>query len=701
MKSILLSVVLVGTVGAQTNLPVKLPEVVVTATRSEAAAFDVPYVAETLTREQMQNERMSRTLPEALREIPSVMIQKTANGQGSPYIRGFTGFRTLMLIDGIRLNNSTFRDGPNQYWNTVDPLSVERLELVKGPSSVLYGSDAIGGTVNALTLVAPEQWTGRAYYRFASAEDSHTGRAEGGGKAGPFGLLAGVSVKSYGDLRAGQPTGGQPKTGYDEWDLDLKAEYRLGDNRNLVAAWQRVRQDDAWRTHQTPYAKSFHGTPVKTDPRELIYDQKRDLAYLQYHADDIGGAVESLKLNASYQYQGEEMSRLRNTTFRRELSVVDVQTMGLWAQLVSPSPVGTWTYGVEYYRDWVSSGQTIYNSNGSINSIAIQGPVADAASYDLVGVYAQDEFAVGKRWKFILGGRYTYAGVNAGKVRNPVTSTQMSLCDDWNSAVGSGRVIYQVDQRNHWHLFAGISQGFRAPNLSDLTRLDTARGGSELETAAPGLQPEQFITGEIGLKAQYDKFDAELSYFYTDIHDMIVRAPTGNTITIGGTTYNEITKRNTDHGYLHGIELSARYRFLPQWSVFGWVTWMEGKADGYPTSTSTAPQTEYLSRVMPLSGEVGVRWETKNKKLWAEAVTLIADTADKLASGDVSTLDNRIPPGGMPGYVVFTVRGGWQINKHATLTAALENLLDKDYRVHGSGVNEPGRNLVVAADVRF
>jgi hemoglobin/transferrin/lactoferrin receptor protein len=102
---------------------------------------------------------------------------------------------------------------------------------------------------------------------------------------------------------------------------------------------------------------------------------------------------------------------------------------------------------------------------------------------------------------------------------------------------------------------------------------------------------------------------------------------------------------------------------------------------------------------MPLSGELGLRWETANKKIWAEAVTLMADTADKLASGDLT--DNRIPPGGTPGYAVFTVRGGWRINQHASLTAAVENLADKDYRVHGSGVNEPGRNFVVAADVKF
>ncbi len=85
------------------------------------------------------------------REVPGVIVQKTGHGQGSPFLRGFTGFRTLLLIDGIRLNNSVFRDGPNQYWNTVDPFTIGQLEIIKGPSSVLFGSDAIGGTVNVVT----------------------------------------------------------------------------------------------------------------------------------------------------------------------------------------------------------------------------------------------------------------------------------------------------------------------------------------------------------------------------------------------------------------------------------------------------------------------------------------------------------------------------------------------------------------------
>jgi hemoglobin/transferrin/lactoferrin receptor protein len=100
-----------------------------------------------LPREVLDGERIARTLPEALEGVTGVAVQKTAHGQGSPFIRGFTGFRTVLLIDGIRLNNGVFRDGPNQYSATVDPFALGRLEVVRGPGAVLYGSDAVGGTV--------------------------------------------------------------------------------------------------------------------------------------------------------------------------------------------------------------------------------------------------------------------------------------------------------------------------------------------------------------------------------------------------------------------------------------------------------------------------------------------------------------------------------------------------------------------------
>ncbi|MEZ5303383.1 MAG: TonB-dependent receptor plug domain-containing protein [Verrucomicrobiales bacterium] len=128
----------------------KLDTTVVTASREEEEAIEAPYLVERITEAELV-ERAARTLPEALERVPGVIVQKTAHSQGSPIIRGLTGYHNLVLIDGVRLNDATFRSGPNEYWNTVDSQGLRAIELVKSQGSVLFGSDAVGGTLQALT----------------------------------------------------------------------------------------------------------------------------------------------------------------------------------------------------------------------------------------------------------------------------------------------------------------------------------------------------------------------------------------------------------------------------------------------------------------------------------------------------------------------------------------------------------------------
>ena len=238
-----------------------LDEVLVTATRSEIRSFAAPYSVNTVNVNGFSGNRMYRTTTDALRDVPGVMIQKTSNAQGSPYIRGFTGYRTLMLVDGIRLNNSTFRDGPNQYWNLIDPYTIDRLEVVKGPSSVLYGSDAVGGTVNAV-LRRPDgygdglQGYRQVYGQVASAQRSYIGRGEAVATYGPWlGILAGGTWKDFGDVDGGQHVGIQEKTGYGVCSGDVKIEYHPDATTTWTFAHYQLYEDNAWRTHATIYGK--------------------------------------------------------------------------------------------------------------------------------------------------------------------------------------------------------------------------------------------------------------------------------------------------------------------------------------------------------------------------------------------------------------------------------------------------------------
>lgn len=665
-----------------------LEPTVITATRSQTEELEAPFTTDVVTAREILEDNY-RTAPEALQEIPGVMVQKTAHGQGSPFIRGFTGFRTLFLVDGIRLNNSTFREGPNQYFNTIDPLSVSRFEVVKGPASVLYGSDAIGGTVNAITKSPTTYGDGFGhevglFQRAATAEHSYVAHPEGVFTwERDLGLYVAGSVKEFGDLRGGADTGTQENTGYDEWDLDLKAEYFLRPNVKLVAMHQRVQQNNVPRTHSTVFAEPFAGSQVGSDLRRDL-DHDRELTYLQLHAWDLPDFVTAVRASVSWHEQRETEDRIRGSG-RRSIDGSDTGTFGFWVTADSPTPLGLFTYGLEYYHDNVNSFST---------ASPIQGPVADESAYDLLGVFVQDRIPIGERWELTLGGRFNYARAEAGRFEDPTTGDAASLEEDWTAFVGSARLAYFLVP-DRWTLFGGVSQGFRAPNLSDLTRLDIARSG-ELEVAAPGLDPEYFTSFEVGAKAGYEGLSVQAAYFYTLIDDMIVRVPTGQTTDEGDAV---VTKLNAGDGYVQGVELGVSYRFLPDWTVFGVGTWQDGEVDTFPTAAAVEVR-EPVSRLMPLTGILGVRWDHPNRRVFVEGQVTAAARQDDLSTADELDVQ-RIPPGGTPGYEIFSVRSGWRINDNARLTFAVENIADEDYRVHGSGLNGPGRNFVFGLDVRF
>lgn len=674
-----------------------LPTTIVTATRDERRLIDAPSSGFILDSNSLRLGKAARTLPEALEREAGIMVQKTAHGQGSPYIRGFTGYRNLFLIDGVRLNNSVFRDGPNQYWNTVDSFSLSQIEVVRGPFSVLYGSDAIGGTLNAITrghrnLPLDKDWDSSVYYRYSSAENSSIGRGATIAKLKNNLILSlGYTYKDFGDVEGGGDVGKQPHTGYDERDWDAKLEYLVDPDASFILAHQGVDIDDAWRTHKTIYGIDWEGLTVGDELRRSL-DQERRLTYLQFKKRNSNGLVEEIRSGISYHEQSEERDRLRSRQ-RHDRQGFDVGTVGAFINFKSSSAIGDLIYGAEYYHDDVDSFKREMNPDGTVKSRAIQGPVGDDSEYETFGLHLQDEIALAPQLALILGGRYERASADADRVENPGSGDVMSVSGDWDDLVGSARANYWLDQERSMSLFAGVSQGFRAPNLSDLTRLDTART-DEIETPVSSLDPERFLSYEIGFKAETGALFTQISCFYTDIDDMIVRTPTGRIIDGN----HEVTKKNAGDGYIEGVEIDVRYAFWRNLSALAVFTWMEGKVDTYPTSEAELSR-EYIDRLMPPTGTFGLRWDDSGRR-WLEATCTVAGKADRLSTRDRSDT-SRIPAGGTPGYSVFDLRSGWRVSEDIVVSLALENIADEDYRIHGSGLNEPGRNLVVASEWSF
>ncbi|NQT21793.1 MAG: TonB-dependent receptor, partial [Planctomycetes bacterium] len=420
-------------------------------------------------------------------------------------------------------------------------------------------------------------------------------------------------------------------------------------------------------------------------------DQARDLVYVQYHGENLGKFPGKATLSLSYQLQQESQWRVKSSG-KADAQGVDVGTLGFWAQFETLHPLGRLSYGVEYYHDNVNSYKRKYKADGSPDGTEIQGPVADDATYDLMGAFVQNEVPLSDKLSATVGARYTHAQVDAARMEDPTTGNPTSLSDSWDNIVGSLRFQYYL--RENWNIFTGVSQGFRAPNLSDLTRLDTART-NEIETPSPGLEPEEFVSYEIGTKANFSRLKGQIAYFYTDIRDMIMRYPTG--VVIDGD--NEVQKANAGDGFVHGIEVQSEYDLGREWSLFGGLCWQEGEVDTYPTA-ALVKEREPMSRMAPLSGLIGVRWQSASRRYWAEGLVRMADEQDRLSSRDVSDTQ-RIPPGGTPGYAVYGVRGGIRAAEGVSISLAVENITNEDYRIHGSGQNEPGTNFIASLDYAF
>jgi hemoglobin/transferrin/lactoferrin receptor protein len=266
---------------AQTKKPsnndsttLKLNEVVITAQRKQQKNLVVPYSVTTIGRKDLDDYQY-RTTPEAMMAMNGVFVQKTNHGGGSPFIRGVTGNQTLILIDGIRLNNSIFRYGPNQYLNTIDAYTISKIEVAKGTGSVQYGSDAIGGVINLITN-APQFtdtkniFNAKTIAKYLTGDMEKTIRGEATYSSKNVAILAGITKRNFGDIIGGKNTGKQMPSGYNEWAFDVKSNFSLRRNIQLIVANQFLQQQHVPIFHKVQL-ENFSVNEMNLQQRLLSY----------------------------------------------------------------------------------------------------------------------------------------------------------------------------------------------------------------------------------------------------------------------------------------------------------------------------------------------------------------------------------------------------------------------------------------------
>ena len=653
----------------------------------------------------------ARTMPEALAGLPSVMVQKTALGQSSPYLRGLTGYHNVLLVDGIRLNHSAMRSGPNQYWSTVEMLGAERIEIVRGPNGIIYGADAIGGVVNVLSAKpifsnAGVVQAGNFFGRLSSAERSWSAGINGTVSSPDWFAEISHAERSFGDLEGGKEVGRQLKTGYDSRGTNFRISRKLNEGARMTLGVQRTFMDDVPRTHKTVDGLTWEGlSPGSEIWRRL--DQERNLYFGKFSWEDAGGWADKGIVTLSMHQHGQERTRMKAVTNGGDFQHFDLDDLSLSARMEADDPWGgRIAYGVEWHRESLASGGYKFDDLQIRSSDLVQGPLAADAQYERYALYLNDRYESASGWTFEPGIRFSSVRAELDRyyLKNSDASTRQApetkTYEEW---IGSIRTSKEIAEEQF--LFAGLSQGFRPPSLYDLTSTDET---SINEAPNVDLSSEKFTQAEAGIRGSSEQWEWQASFYHTWIEDMIVRSP------YQATTGKTLALKANGNGYIQGIEIELGYDWSSEWKSNLSFSWMESEVEqlkenasgsqmklvDHDNDESTAkilkgfdPVDRATTRLMPTQIQFLTRYTPQASPWWGEFSILAVGKANELSLKD-ETDSSRIPSSGTPGFALLGLRGGKSVGENTTLILGVENLGDVDYRIHGSGLNGPGRNFI-------
>lgn len=645
-----------------------LDEVIITAQRKAQKELLIPYSTQSVSRSYLDNYQ-PRTTPEALTGINGVFVQKTNHGGGSPFLRGLTGNQTLLLIDGIRVNNSTFRYGPNQYLNTIDPFTISKMEVAKGTGSVQYGSDAIGGVLQIFTK-GPEfasgksRWSGRGVAKYMTGDMEKTVRGEASYSSKKVATFVGVTYRNFGDLIGGDTTGKQSPSGYKELAFDVKSKFLLKENVQLTLAHQFLKQTDV---------PVYHKVVLENFAINHFDPQQRMLNYAKLNIRNNSAWINSVEIITSWQQTIEGRNSLKNGSniLRKERD--EINTVGFTTDISSNfSRVWTANSGIELYRDKVNSTREDINSTSEART-TLRGLYPNNSTYGNYSLYSLHHLDYNK-WIIETGIRYNTFAISLtdttlGKVRiNP------------SSFVYNASLLYKLTTQQS--IYTTFNTGYRAPNLDDMGTLGIVDFRYEVPTA--NLAPERSLNFEVGYKLRSSKFSATLSGYYMHLNNLITRVKVANDVINGYPVYK---KENVEEGYIKGFETEVGYQPATRLNIKGNLSYTYGQS---------LTKNEPMRRIPPFNGRLISTY--RHNKCFASAELLFASKQDRLAQGDKD--DNRIPPGGTPGWNVLNLYAGYEL-QHLSFNVALQNLLDEDYRTHASGINGVGRSAWLTVAVQF
>jgi len=711
----------------ETALPCdEIGEIVVTARRMRQPSFEADRSLHSLSEEHMLRLQ-GQSLPDNLLETTGVYMQRTNRGAGAPFLRGLVGPQNLITIDGIRFNNSTFRTGPNQYLATIDPSALSRIEVMLGPGSVLYGSDAMGGVIQLFPLdwrkkSGPGLFGG---YRFTSYDLASNLWADAQWQDEYVGLMAGGNFMDAGSLRGGDGTK-QPISEYLRGSWHARGKYKIGDDMQIGVTYLGMRMRDAGREDRL-----YEG-------RFRFYDNDDDFVYLDFRYEP-GGMLKQLRVAASYHSMREVIDRYRcdlpenpvegdaapcldaarvgyGKTPREPLTRQEIYTDGVRTPGVMASvDLGflddrlRLAGGLEGYFDFVSSAKE--QRRGEWEPAwqwheEERGNFSDGSFYSSFGAFAHAEGDIlrhdGHRLVASAGGRVSNFTARADDVPGlgDVDYSHTGL-------VGSLGVEYLYAARAM--AYVNFSQGFRAPNLQETTVMGDT--GSKFEVPNDDLSPERSNTLEIGTRLRWKPVRffvcAFISFADKVIDERELDEDEWRELDLDPEAIGDkpvVQRVNSASGLFWGMEGTLTLGPWMDTVLWARLAWVRAEIE------TPAGEIYPARRIPPLMGAAGLRYERAERGFYVEIFTRFAGSQTRLHPSDESDLricedpdslgntygDSGASCPGTEAWATLNLRAGYRLDKRLRVDVAATNLTDELYHYHGSGIDAPGAGISVS-----
>ncbi len=702
---------------------INLDEVVMSVNKWEQKLNEIPNKITKITQAQIFRSN-PQTAADMLSQTGAVFVQKSQLGGGSPMIRGFATNRVLLVIDGVRMNNAIYRSGNLQNIISIDALSTQTAEVIFGPGSLIYGSDAIGGVMDFHTLDARFSknkkilLSGSVLTRYATANKENTVHADINLGWNKWALLSSLSYSNFDDLQMGK-NGGQDNYLRPEYVQRINGVDSIVKNKNSAiqrfSGYNQINFLQKIRFRPTEnvnlqYSFTYAGTGNASRYDRLLQYRNGVLRFAEWNYGPMLWRMHNLylllskknklyneaKVTAAYQnYDESRIERTINST-TKNIQAEKVNALSINADASKKLTNGEIFYGLEYVYNKVGSfgNKTNINTGATIPFIT---RYPNGSTWGTTGIYGSYKINFHQKFTLTTGLRYSYnmlsATFDTAFIKFPYKDAKLKN----GGVTGNAGLVFRP--ADVWQFNGNISTGYRMPNVDDIGKLFESAPGN-VTVPNPALESEYAWNFEIGIvKTIVQKLKVELNVFYTILNNALIRRPTTfngqDSIVFEGIKSSVESLQNAAKATVYGFQASAEYYFNPSLSVQTHANWINGKETDDSQNAQVA-----LRHAPPFYGSTLFKY--RNKKVFAE---VSANYNSQIKNEDLAPTEqakkeiyakdaNGNPYS--PGWYTINIKTSFQFTKNLLFTLGWENITNQRYRPYSSGIAAAGSNIIVA-----